>query len=101
MVAKFRLKIQCHKELKKRNSTKINLEMLKNEEVQQKYSTYVGEYVKNVKRSDIDEDWIRVSKAVKKIAIEYIGTMKYSKKWYSENFRQTVERRSPGTISSV
>lgn len=69
--------------------------MLKNEAVQQKYATYVGEYVKNVKLSDMDEDWIRVSKAaVKEIKIEHVGKTKCSdKNLYNENCRQTVERR--------
>lgn len=56
--------------------------MLKNEEVQQKYSTYV----KNMKLSDMDEDQTRVSKAVKETTVEYVGKIKCSKKkWYSEN----------------
>jgi len=42
----------------------------------------------------MDEDWVRTSKAVKEIAMEHIGKMKYSKKkWYNEECRQTVERR--------
>ncbi|KAL4126110.1 hypothetical protein QTP88_010339 [Uroleucon formosanum] len=74
LVAKFRLKIQSDKSLVNKNSTKINLEMLKDEKVQQKYIKYVGEYVKNVKLNDMDEDWVRTSKAVKEIAMEHIDS---------------------------
>jgi len=38
--------------------------MLEDEEVQQKYAKCVREYVKNGKLRDMDEDWVRVSKAV-------------------------------------
>jgi len=94
VVAKFRLKIQSHKSLVNKNSTKINLEMLKDEKVQQKYTKFVGEYVKNVQLNDMDEDWARFSKAVKEIAMEHVGKIKCSKKkWYNEECRQAVERR--------
>lgn len=68
--------------------------MPKDERVQQKYIKYVGEYIKNVKLNDIDEDWVRASKAFKEIAMEHIGKIKCSKKkWYNVECRQAVERR--------
>lgn len=92
VIAKLMLKVQGHKELQNRNSTRINLEMLKNEEIQQKYSTKVGEYVKTLILL-----WMKtgpVSKAVKEIAVEYVGKIKTKKtKCYNENCKQAVERR--------
>jgi len=70
VVAKFKLKLQNHKRLVKRNSTIINLEMLKNEEIQQKYSKNVDEYVKSIELNDIDEDWDKVSKVTKEISVK-------------------------------
>ncbi|KAL4148527.1 hypothetical protein QTP88_002756 [Uroleucon formosanum] len=88
VVAKFRLKIQSHKSLMNKNSTKINLEMLKNEKLQQKYTKYVGEYVKNVKLNYMDEEWVRASKAVKEIAMEHVGKIKCSKKkWTIKQYK--------------
>lgn len=43
-------------------------------------TTYVGEYVKNVKLNDMDEDWNKFNKDVKEIAIEHVGKTKCSKK---------------------
>jgi len=44
--------------------------MLKNEEIQQKYSKSIGEYKKSIELNDIDEDWDKVSKSIKEIAAE-------------------------------
>jgi len=42
----------------------------------------------------MDGDWVRVSKAVKEIAMEHVGKIKCTKKrWYNEECRQAVERR--------
>lgn len=80
VVAKFTQKIQSHKGLENRYCIRINPEMLENKEVQQKYSTKVGKYVENVKLIDMDEDWIRVSKAIKEIAVKYVDKIKKKKK---------------------
>lgn len=65
--------------------------MLKDEKKQQNYTKHVREYVKNVKLSDMDEDWVRASKAVKEIAMEHVGKIKCSKKKrYNEECRQAI-----------
>ncbi|KAL4148000.1 hypothetical protein QTP88_002308 [Uroleucon formosanum] len=94
VVAKFELKLQSRKQLEKGNSRKINLEMLKDEEIQQKYSKSIGEYVKSMELNNIDEDWDKVSKAIKQIAVESIGMIRNKKKkWYNENCRKAIRKR--------
>lgn len=94
VVAKFELKLQSRKQLEKGNSRKINLEMLKDEEIQQKYSKSIGEYVKSVKLNNIDEDWDKVSKAIKQIVVEDIGMIRNKKKkWYNEDCRKAIRKR--------
>lgn len=44
--------------------------------------------------NDIDEDWDKVSKAIKEIAAENIGKIRNKKKkWYNENCRQAIRKR--------
>ncbi|XP_015371362.1 PREDICTED: craniofacial development protein 2-like [Diuraphis noxia] len=94
VVAKFEIKLQSRKQLEKRNSRKINLEMLKDEEIQQKYSKSIGEYIKGIELNDIDEDWDKVSKAIKQIAVENIGMIRNEKKkWYNENCQKAIRKR--------
>jgi len=56
VVAKFELKLQSRKQLEKGSIIKINLEMLKDEEIQQKYSKSIGEYIKRTELNGIGEN---------------------------------------------
>ncbi|KAL4089543.1 hypothetical protein QTP88_024563 [Uroleucon formosanum] len=94
VVAKFELKLQSRKQLEKENSRKINLEMLKDEEIQQKYSKIIGEYVKSMELNNIDEHWDKVSKTIRQIAVENIGMIRNKKKkWHNENCRKAIRKR--------
>lgn len=102
VVAKFELKLQSRKQLEKRNSRKINLEMVKDEEIQQKYSKSIGEYVKIMELNNIDEDWDKASKAIKQIAVENIGMIRNKKKkWYNENCRKAIRKRQTAKIVRI
>lgn len=78
--------IQCHKSLVNKNDKKKNTPRDTKKQgntTKNKYARYVGEYVKNIKLGDIDEDWTRVSKAVKEIAMEHVRKIKGTKKkWH-------------------
>jgi len=64
-------------------------------EIQQNYLKNVGEYVKSVELNDIDEDWDKVSKVVKEIAVKNIGKLKNKeKKLYNVNCRQALGKRN-------
>ncbi|KAE9523129.1 hypothetical protein AGLY_016470 [Aphis glycines] len=94
VVAKFEIKLKCRKQLEKVNSIKIDLERLNDEEIQQKYSKSIGEYVKGIELNEIDEDWDKVSKVIKEVAAKDIGkTRNKKKKWYNENCRQAIRKR--------
>jgi exonuclease III len=90
VVAKFEKKLQSRKQLEEVNSIKIDLEMLKDEEIQQKYSYSIGEYIKGIELNDIDEDWDKVSKAIKEVAAKDIGKTRNKKK---NGIMKTVEKQ--------
>jgi len=64
--------------------------MLKNEEIQQKYSKSIGEYIKSIELNNIGEDWDKVSKAIKEIAADNIGKIRNKKK---NEIMKTVDKQ--------
>lgn len=51
-------------------------------------------YVENIKEEDIEEEWSKISKAIKVVVEQVIGRLKSGKKkWYNEKFREAVEKQ--------
>ncbi|XP_025421252.1 craniofacial development protein 2-like [Sipha flava] len=48
----------------------------------------------NIEEEDIEEEWCKISKAIKKVAEQIIGRLKNGKKkWYNEKCREAIEKR--------
>jgi hypothetical protein len=94
VVAKFKLKLLSQKRLRSINNIPYNLERLKDDKTQQEYSVKMREYVENIEKEDIENEWSKISKAIKKVAEQVIGKLKSgNKKWYSEKCREAIEKR--------
>lgn len=63
--------------------------MLKDEEIQQRYSTKYGGYIRYIEVNDIDEDWNSASKVIKEKTVENIGNVRNKKK---KQFNETVDK---------
>lgn len=70
------------------------MERLKDDKIQQECSVKMREHVKNIEEVDIEEEWSKISKAIKKVAEQIIGRLiSEKKKWYNEKCREAIEKR--------
>ncbi|VVC31221.1 Endonuclease/exonuclease/phosphatase [Cinara cedri] len=95
VIAKLRSKLKSQSRLKQGKRAKLNLELLKDENVRKNYE---NEVMKNLKENnvqmDVDLDWEKVSNAVKKAAATSIGELKRSKNtWNNDVCRIVVDKR--------
>ncbi|VVC45984.1 Endonuclease/exonuclease/phosphatase [Cinara cedri] len=95
VIAKRRSKLKSQSRLKQGKRAKLNLELLKDENVRKNYE---NEVMKNLKENnvqmDVDLDWEKVSNAVKKAAATSIGELKRSKNTlYNDVCRIAVDKR--------
>ncbi|VVC38899.1 Endonuclease/exonuclease/phosphatase [Cinara cedri] len=95
VIAKLRSKLKSQSRLKQGKRAKLNLELLKDENVRKNYE---NEVMKNLKENnvqmDVDLDWEKVSNAVKKAAATSIGELKRSKNTlYNDVCRIAVDKR--------
>lgn len=52
------------------------------------------EYVENIQEEDVEGEWNKISKAIKKVAEQVIGRLKSGKKkWYNEKCREAIDKR--------
>lgn len=94
VVANFKLKLQSQKRLESKNNVPYNLELLKDDKIQQEFSIKMREHVENIEEEDIEEDLSKISNAIKKVAEQVIGRLKNGKKkWYNEKCREAIEKR--------
>lgn len=94
VVVKFKLKLQSQKRLESKNNVPYNLKRLKDDKIQQEFSVQMREHVENIEEEDIEEEWSKISKAIKKVAEQVIGRLKSGKKkWYNEKCREVIEKR--------
>jgi uncharacterized membrane-anchored protein YjiN (DUF445 family) len=62
------------------NNVPYILERLKDDKTQQEYSVKMREHVENIEEEDIEEEWSKISKAIKKVAEQVICRLKSGKK---------------------
>jgi hypothetical protein len=95
VIAKLRSKLKSQVRLKQDKRSRINLELLKNENVRKEYE---NEVMKNLKEDNVHMnavlDWEKVCNAVKKAATKSIGILKRSRNiWYNDVCRNAVDKR--------
>lgn len=86
MISKFKLELQGKKRLMKRKSIKFNIDLLKNENIRNKYTSSIDIHLKDNNVRNIEMNWNEISLVIKEAIELSIGRVLNGNKknnWYN------------------